>query len=110
MAVKCIEVEDKRLTALCATHLEIIGQRRQLLGRARCQEELRTGAGKTFRCFLGNCRGRSNNYYFHTIIPFGTCALAGVTRRQKLDENCGSMYCANVCHCGKYCWKLSGDI
>src|SRR2546421_4175939 len=109
VAIKIIHIEHECLYAPGPAHLQIIADILKFLGGAGDQKKLYTILSKTLSRFMGNRRGCPYNQYSHlnyTVYTF-TNFSEKLTRRQKLEEKCGSTYRANSLHLGKNAWKFS---
>ena len=87
-----VRVEHLAADTGAATHGKVGGNRRQPRLVARDEIERVTPPGKNARRGLRDCRrGADDQYFSHA---------SSVTRRQKLEEQAGSMYCENSCQRG----------
>src|SRR5205814_283085 len=87
------QVQGKSLDTASAAHFQIVTDSRESIGGARDEEKIGPVAGEAFSRFLRDSRSRPGDQQLHALT-------FAETRRQKLDENFGSICRANSCQFG----------
>ncbi len=103
MALELIEIGDRDADRAAAACGEIRANGFQLRRVARHQVKAHARTRQAPRGRLRDRRGGSEDE--HAVV-----AHRAVTRRQKLEENAGSMWRSKVFHSGNPARKVSGDM